>query len=121
MDSEAKITNDAGDKVSHGWSLLDIVKHAACTYVASLSASDFLCVVSYSSQARVEIGWHPCSDEGKEKLDKAIRDLCTSGSTNLIDGIDKGIKQFGNLPDEVAKAPGDAARRQETTANARRS
>jgi len=109
MGCDATVTTDDGDKVSHGWSQLDIVKHAACTYIRSLGPSDFLCVVTYSTSARHEVTWRACSDEGKEELDAAVRSLHTEGSTNMKDGIELGFQSFLNLPTAVATSPSEYA------------
>ena len=109
MDDEAKVVNDSGDRVTHGWSLLDIVKHAACTYVQSLGHSDYLCIVTYASEAKVAVNWRACDDTGKKALDAAIRALKTEGTTNLRDGIGVGLSAFSSLPAEVAANPQDYA------------
>jgi len=109
MDDEAKVVNDSGDRVTHGWSLLDIVKHAACTYVQSLGPSDYLCIVTYASEAKVAVNWRACDDTGKKALDAAIRALKTEGTTNLRDGIGVGLSAFTSLPAEVAANPQDYA------------
>lgn len=105
MDSEAKVVNDDGDRVTHGWSQLDIVKHAACTYVMSLGASDYVCIVTYADVARVKVEWTACTDSGKAILDSKIRELRTEGSTNLCAGIEVGLRTFGKLPAAVAAKP----------------
>jgi len=109
MGSDATVTNDDGDKVSHGWSQLDIVKHAACTYVQSLGDSDFVCIVTYGSRATHVVRWRPCTKEGKEELDTAIRGLRIAGTTNMVEGIEFGFQAFTNLPEEVAAAPSEYA------------
>merc|ERR1719355_503878 len=109
MDDEAKITNDDGDKCSHGFSLLDVVKHAACTYIQSLTSEDYLSIVTYATNAQIKMPWRQCDDAGKKALDAAVRALRTEGQTNLREGIEVGMRTFGSLPDEVAAAPQDYA------------
>ena len=53
MNAAAKITNDDGDNVNHGWSQLDIAKHSTNTFVASLEDSDYISIVTYSDAASV--------------------------------------------------------------------
>ena len=53
MNAAAQITTDDGDKVNHGWSQLDIAKHATNTFISSLGDDDFICVVTYSDGANV--------------------------------------------------------------------
>jgi hypothetical protein len=57
MNAAAEITTEDGDKVSHGWSQLDIAKHSTNTFVSSLAADDYFCVVTYSDGANVRA---PC-------------------------------------------------------------
>lgn len=110
MTAEAKVTNDDGDKVSHGFTLLDIVKHATCTYVASLSASDWVRLVVYGSEAHEVASWTACTDEGKKRLDELVRSLSTRGSTNMVAGIKLGAKGFCSaLPDEIKSRPEEYA------------
>ena len=40
----AAVTNDDGDRVSHGWSQLDIAKHATNTFITSLEDDDLVSV-----------------------------------------------------------------------------
>ena len=54
MGASARVTDDVGEKIDHGWTVLDIAKHAASTYVESLEDGDFLCMITYSSEARSE-------------------------------------------------------------------
>lgn len=107
MDDDAKITNDSGDKVTHGWSLLDIVKHAACTYIQSLGDEDYVRIITYASEAKVQVEWTSCTKSGKKLLDDKIRCLRTEGTTNLRDGIALGMNSFltENMPKEIAERP----------------
>jgi hypothetical protein len=98
MCSEAKVTSDDGDKVSHGFSLLDVVKHATCTYIASLAETDFMSVIVYSTNARVLVHWKQCTEAGKKELDEAVRAISTEGQTNLPAGIELGMEAFGKPP-----------------------
>jgi len=106
MEASATVTSDDGDKVDHGFSVLDIAKHATCTYVASLDAADYACVASYASDAKLVIGWTVCDEEGKKKLCDAIRSLKEEGSTNLTGGLSIGFSMFAEeLPAAVAERP----------------
>merc|ERR1719230_48229 len=109
MASDAKVTDDGADKVTHGFSILDIVKHATCTYVRSLGPDDYVCIVKYSSAASVWHSWTKCTDNGKDELDTAIRNLQTAGATNLRDGLREGMSVFQQLPADVAKSPDEYA------------
>ena len=110
VETSATITTDDGDKVDHGFTVLDIAKHAMCTYVASLDDDDWVCVACYASEARMVISWTACTQQGKADLFEAIKSLKEEGSTNLTDGIATGMKAFEeSLPPPVAACPGDYA------------
>jgi len=105
MEASATVTSDDGDKVDHGFSILDIAKHATCTYIASLDDADYACVASYASDAKLVIGWTACDEVGKRKLFGAIRGLKEEGSTNLTGGLGIGFGMFEELPAAVAQRP----------------
>ena len=122
MMSTAEVTNDAGEKISYGFTLLDIVKHATLAYIGSLGASDWIRIVEYGSLAAEVAPWTACTPEAKETLDQLVRGLRTKGSTNMIDGINKGCDGFTDgsksncndgahhrLPDEVKLNAADFA------------
>lgn len=110
MEDLTTVTSDDGDKVNHGFTVLDIAKHACCTYVASLDEGDWVCVACYASEARMIIEWTQCTAEGKEALFGAIRALVEEGSTNLTAGIATGFRAFEEgLPPPVAARPSDYA------------
>jgi len=109
MEAAATITSTDGDKVDHGFSVLDIAKHAMCTYVSSLSETDWCCIACYASDARMVIGWTACTSEGKGLLFGAIKGLKEEGSTNLTAGIATGMLAFEALPEPVAAAPSEYA------------
>lgn len=83
-----------------GLSVLDIVKHAVNTIMGTLQPIDRLGLVSYSDTARVEFGLTNMDDAGKSTCGAIIGSLRTEGSTNLWDGLLKGMEvmkaQTGN-------------------------
>jgi len=109
MEAAATVTSSDGDKVDHGFSVLDIAKHAMCTYVSSLGDDDFCSVACYASEARMVIGWTAATADGKEALFTAIKALKEEGSTNLTAGITTGMLAFEALPDKVAANPSEYA------------
>lgn len=110
MEELATVKTEDGDAVNHGFTMLDIAKHAMCTYVASLSDDDWVCVSSFASAARLVIEWTPCTNNGKRSLFDAIKGLAEEGSTNLTAGISTGFRAFEEgLPPPVAANPDDYA------------
>jgi Mg-chelatase subunit ChlD len=88
MQTEASVA-DGGE--SNGLSILDIVKHAVATVIQTLGPQDRIAIVSYSSSARVELELTATTDEGRKVADLKLRALHTEGSTNLWDGLLKGM------------------------------
>ena len=98
MHSPAEVTTDDGDKISHGWSQLDIGKHSTNAFVSSLDADDYVSIVTYSDGARVHLGWTLCDGAGKEAAMRAIDAMRPERSTNLMAGLTTGFDQMGALP-----------------------
>ena len=72
MNSAATVTTDDGDKVEHGWSVLDIAKHATSTFVSTLDASDRIALITYSDGADVILDWTLCNETGRAAALEAI-------------------------------------------------
>jgi len=100
MNAAAKITNDDGDNVNHGWSQLDIAKHSTNTFVASLEDNDYISIVTYSDAANVLLDWTLCDGAGRERAIAAIHSMRPERSTNLMAGVTTGFQQFEKFPVE---------------------
>jgi len=98
MNASADVTTEDGDKVSHGWSLLDIAKHATCTCVACLGDEDWVSVITYTDGASVLLDWTQCTAAGKESATAAIHSMRPERSTNLMAGMTLGYEQMGKVP-----------------------
>lgn len=55
MGMEATLKNEQGGTESHGLNQLDLVKHSLKTIVNILEPMDRMSIVSYSTDARVEV------------------------------------------------------------------
>ena len=53
MGSEAELKTEDGDQISHGWSVLDIAKHAIRTFIGCLDVDDYVTIVTYANRAQV--------------------------------------------------------------------
>lgn len=94
MGTEATIKNDSGANESHGLSILDITKHALRTIIYCLDIDDRFALISYSNSARVEFSLSYMTPENKQKALSCIESLHTEGSTNLWDGLFKGMEEL---------------------------
>lgn len=103
MGEEATLQNDQGKKEAHGLSLLDVVKHAVKTIVAALGPQDRLSIVKYSSDAEVVVPLTHMNEQEKKKILKQVEVLHTEGSTNLWDGLHKGLEMLrtNSQPDKL--------------------
>jgi len=91
MGSEATIQDENGKTEAFGLSVLDVTKHALKTIVKSLSPQDEFSLVSFSSEARVEMEPRMMTVDGaKTALDK-IEALQPENMTNLWGGLKKGL------------------------------
>lgn len=94
MGVEATIKNNNGQQESHGLSILDVTKHALRTIVYCLDMDDRFALISYSNSARVEFQLNYMTVENKQKAINCINNLHTEGSTNLWDGLFKGMEEL---------------------------
>ena len=75
-----------GERERHGLTLLDVVKHAVRTVSNTLQAGDRLCVVSYSSDARLCV---PLT-----AMDAEVERMRPGGQTNVWDGLYLGMEEL---------------------------
>ena len=98
MNSPAEVTTDDGDRVSHGWSQLDISKHACNTIVSSLDENDHVAVITYSDSAKVILDWTRCEAGGKMHAMATIDSMRPERSTNLMAGLVSGLDMMKKVP-----------------------
>jgi hypothetical protein len=92
MSDEAKIQTDAGKNEGFGLSILDLVKHAVRTVISSLGDDDSLSLVSFSTQAKIELEVTKMNEAGKKKAEAALEALRPTNTTNIWDGLYKGLE-----------------------------
>ena len=110
MATPAEITTDDGDRVSHGWSQLDISKHACNTVVSSLDEDDYVAVITYSDNAKVLLDWTRCEAGGKVHAMETIDSMQPERSTNLMAGIVSGLDMMKRVPVDDAVRTGAPGR-----------
>lgn len=93
VDVSGSMGSDASIKgvESNGLSLLDIVKHALKTIINTLTATDRLALVSFSSNAAVRLELTYMTDANKTAALQCVESLDPNGMTNLWDGLVKGL------------------------------
>ena len=85
MMSSASVKDSNGKSESHGLVILDIVKHAAQTCRATLTCDDYMSVIEFHDIAQVVQAPIKVDAIGNNKLEQAISNLTTKGSTNMWD------------------------------------
>ena len=98
MSHEAQITSDDGEKLGFGWSLLDIAKHATSTLISTLTAADYVTIVTYSSAVKVVQEWIKCDDRGKMAALAAVTAMKPEVETNLAKGLRQAYEQMAKVP-----------------------
>lgn len=84
-----------------GLTMLDVVKHALRTIIASLDENDRLGLVTFSSAARRELPMTHMTAAGKSLVTGIVNNLRVEGSTNLWDGLHQGLKVIQEARDDT--------------------
>ncbi|KAJ3102781.1 hypothetical protein HDU96_009523 [Phlyctochytrium bullatum] len=90
MDDPATLASDTSSEGT-GLTILDIVKHAVKTVIASLGNDDRLAIVSFSDKADIELPLTSMGTTGKEAANLTLGRMRTTGSTNIWAGIDQAL------------------------------
>ncbi|ORZ31233.1 hint-domain-domain-containing protein [Catenaria anguillulae PL171] len=99
MGTEAVIKTAAGVE-NNGLSILDVVKHALKTIIASLGPNDTLSLVTFESKAQVLRARVATTDANKPSLIQSVDSMRPMDMTNLWDGMKKGLGIFAGHQDE---------------------
>ncbi|KAK4435879.1 E3 ubiquitin-protein ligase WAV3 [Sesamum alatum] len=75
----------------HG-SKLALVKRAVCFIIDNLGPSDRLSVVSFATRARRVLPLCRMTDHGGQEAKRAVSSLVAKGSTNVVEGLKKGVQ-----------------------------
>ncbi|KAG8982529.1 hypothetical protein FRB93_008008 [Tulasnella sp. JGI-2019a] len=89
--------NVPGAEEQSGLSVLDIVKHAAKTIIASMQDMDRVAVVTFSQDAKIVLGPTHTDDIGRTRALDAIERLRTESSTNIWEGLKTSLDLFKDL------------------------
>lgn len=92
MGSDAKLKGEDGKTISHGLNILNITVGAAKTVSHALDDNDRVGVVSFDCNAKIESNLINMTKENQVKLDTIMDNLRPGGTTNLWDGIYKGLE-----------------------------
>ena len=94
MGTEATMMHAGGARETHGLSLLDVVKHGVSAVIDTLTASDRLTLVAYSSTASTVCAGVVMNPAGKARAGQLIKQLKPTGRTNIWDGLETGLEHL---------------------------
>ncbi|OHE99721.1 von Willebrand factor type A domain-containing protein [Colletotrichum orchidophilum] len=95
MSSNAPIPANSGDEAkNYGFSILDLVKHAARAILETMDDGDRLGIVTFASRARVVQELMPMNKENKALAEQNISMMVPAGQTNLWQGLVEAVKLF---------------------------
>ncbi|KAF3904647.1 hypothetical protein ABW21_db0206540 [Orbilia brochopaga] len=101
MEAPAPAESEGKAKEETGLSILDVVKHAMKTIIATLDENDRLAIVSFSSRAELVSDFQHSSESGRKLLNTAVDKLQPQASTNLWDGLKMGMNLIRDLQNKA--------------------
>ena len=91
MDTDASPPNDATGE-AQGFSRLDLVKHSMNTVKEVMNDGDYLCIITFSNDARTDLPLTKMDDAGRKRAGDCITGLATEGSTNIWGALKLGVE-----------------------------
>jgi len=91
MSAKQSVTNEAGERESHGLTALDVVKHASRTVINSLGEDDRVCIITFSNNSNRIYNWQYMNDQNKQSATLALSNQYPSGGTNMWSGIAESL------------------------------
>lgn len=98
----AGVNDGATEYIDHGFSLLDLIKHAVKCVVKTLGSNDRLSLVKYDDTATVVHQLKHMNQPNQDAVCNSVDNLCKSGSTNIYAGLETALN--------LLHARGDKAR-----------
>ena len=100
MNTQVVSKSQDGDVETGGFNQLDLVKHSSYTILENLRPEDSIAVVAFTTNARIEVPLTLATPENKKKIKDKITSLRPEASTNLWDGLYKGMELLKNNPSQ---------------------
>ena len=100
LDNSGSTSENSGADLEKGakdYTILDLCKHTVRTLGGILGPKDMLCLITYSSTAKVVLKPTVMDKEGQKKLDKILLPIKAEGNTNIWAALE--------LMDRIASAP----------------
>ncbi|KAF3116539.1 hypothetical protein TWF706_004166 [Orbilia oligospora] len=90
-------SEDGKTKEDTGLTILDVVKHAMKTIIATLNDDDRLAIVAFDTRAELITDFQYSTASGKSSLNGSVDRLEPKASTNLWDGLKMGMNLLHDL------------------------
>lgn len=91
MQAPATAQDESGQTIENGWSVQDIVNHAACTIVKTLDNNSRVSIIAFDNIIEVIVPLTLMTEINKTSVIGKIKNITPRGQTNLWGGIEKGI------------------------------
>ena len=91
MGEEIKFLSDEGLTQQHGFSRLDMVKHALYTIIKSLRDGDSISLITFSDDAQTVFSAIEINTVNKTMAENSIKRLTPDANTNIWAGIKQGL------------------------------
>ena len=100
MQTAATAQDEYGESIENGWSVQDIVNHAACTIVKTLDKNSRVSIIAFDHLIDVIVPLTLMSDMNKSSTIAKIKEIKPRGQTNLWGGIEKAISLLDEREDK---------------------
>ena len=91
-DSAAATSQDSdGNNTESGWSVQDVVNHAACTIIKSVNSNTRIAVIAFDNYIEEIVPLTLMSEINKTSSIRKVKEIKPRGQTNLWGGIEKAI------------------------------
>merc|ERR1719274_332177 len=104
MSTECKVQDASGKAQKHGFSILDVCKHATRALAATLDADSRLGLITFDNIAELVVPSANVDEGHVKQLHTVLDDLAPRGCTNLWGGLELALDELrkeGSLPKAV--------------------
>lgn len=91
MCSAATSQNTEGNTIESGWSVQDVVNHAACTIIKSVDSNTRISIITFDNCVEEIVSLAPMTEINKSNSMRKVKEIRPRGQTNLWGGIEKAI------------------------------
>ena len=89
-----------GNKLEHGFSVQDIVNHAASTVIKTLDKNSRIAVITFDNEIEVNLGLTNMTDLNKSNVLGIIKTIKPRGQTNIYTAVEKAVEILDEREDK---------------------